>query len=132
MLINNFRGASYPSLIIEISYTQERKALRKLEEEYIPYSNGDIETATGLDVDYSNYSKEVGKKARISVWEPNYTHTHKKKREGKDIDPYCQREHSIRSEFAVGLKEQLNLTRSSSSETLKAKHQPREEARVPP
>lgn len=70
------KGAAYPSLIIEVSYTQKRKDVSKLAEEYILYSNGDIKAVIGLDMDYG-----AAKEARIAVWEPHYTIE-----EGDDIE----------------------------------------------
>jgi len=37
----------------QVSYTQKRKDVSKLAEEYILYSNGDIKAVIGLDMDYS-------------------------------------------------------------------------------
>lgn len=56
--------ALYPGVIIEVSYSQKRKDLPRLADEYILGSNGSIRVVVGLDVEYS------GKKATLSVWRP--------------------------------------------------------------
>ena len=59
----------YPSLVIEISYSQKRKDLCKLADDYICGSNGEIKVVLGLDLEYSNKSK----KATTSIWRPQIT-----------------------------------------------------------
>jgi hypothetical protein len=58
--------AQYPGVVIEVSYTQKRKDLAYIAEDYILGSNGDIRVVIGLDVEYSN-----SKKATLSVWRPS-------------------------------------------------------------
>jgi hypothetical protein len=59
-------GAQYPGVVIEVSYTQKRKDLAYIAEDYILGSNGNIRVVIGLDVEYNN-----SKKATLSVWRPS-------------------------------------------------------------
>ncbi|TWU77387.1 hypothetical protein ED733_006087 [Metarhizium rileyi] len=54
-------------VVIEVSYSQDGKNLRKLAQDYILYSNGDIKTVVGIDLNYA------GKESTISLWRPEYT-----------------------------------------------------------
>lgn len=69
------RGAEYPGVVIEISYTQNGKDLSKLAWDYITYSNGDIKMVVGLDLRYDT------KEATVAVWRPRYIHE-----EGEELD----------------------------------------------
>ncbi|EXU95204.1 hypothetical protein X797_011727 [Metarhizium robertsii] len=64
-----FRHANtqYPGVVIEVSYSQDGKNLRKLAQDYILYSNGDIKAVVGIDINYA------GKESTISLWRPKYT-----------------------------------------------------------
>lgn len=64
-----FRHANskYPGVVMEVSYSQDGKKLRKLAQDYILYSNGDIKAVIGIDINYK------GKKSTISLWRPRYT-----------------------------------------------------------
>jgi hypothetical protein len=62
-------------VVIEISYTQNRKDLSKLAWDYITYSNGDIKMVVGLDIRYDT------KEATVAVWRPWYIHE-----EGEELD----------------------------------------------
>ncbi|KAK2624196.1 hypothetical protein QTJ16_006146 [Diplocarpon rosae] len=57
--------AHYPGIVIEVSYTQKRKDLRKLADQYILGSDGDIKVVVGLDIEY-----KASKQATLSVWRP--------------------------------------------------------------
>ncbi|UKZ78688.1 hypothetical protein TrVFT333_006434 [Trichoderma virens FT-333] len=59
--------AAYPGLVIEVSYSQDGKNLRKLAQDYILYSNGDIKTVVGIDINYGE------RESTVSVWRPNYS-----------------------------------------------------------
>lgn len=61
------RRACYPGVVIEISYSQKGKNLRKLAQDYILYSNGDIKAVVGIDINYK------GKESTVSLWRPRYT-----------------------------------------------------------
>ncbi|KAF7858464.1 hypothetical protein EAF04_009064 [Stromatinia cepivora] len=55
--------ARFPGVVIEVSYSQKRKDLGRLADDYIIGSNGNIKVVVGLDVEYKNT-----KKATLSVW----------------------------------------------------------------
>ena len=57
--------AQYPGVIIEVSYSQKRKRLERLAEEYILGSNGDVRVVIGLDIEYRG-----SKKGTVSMWRP--------------------------------------------------------------
>ncbi|KAG8411232.1 hypothetical protein J3459_016284 [Metarhizium acridum] len=59
--------AYYPGVVVEVSYSQEGKSLRKLAQDYILYSNGDIKAVIGVNINYK------GKQCTVSVWRPEYT-----------------------------------------------------------
>jgi hypothetical protein len=56
--------AQYPGVIIEVSYSQKRKDLPRLADDYILGSDGNIRAVIGLDIEYR------GKMATLSVWRP--------------------------------------------------------------
>jgi len=58
--------SQYPSIIIETSYSQQHKVLRRLADEYICGSDGNIAAILGLDIEYGVGSKE----APLSIWRP--------------------------------------------------------------
>jgi hypothetical protein len=57
--------AQYPGVILEISYSQKKKDLSRLANEYILGSDADIRAVIGIDVEYKG-----SKKASVSVWRP--------------------------------------------------------------
>jgi hypothetical protein len=61
------RDAEYPGVVLEVSYSQDGKDLKKLAWDYIQYSNGDIKVVIGIDIKYGNT-----KEATVSVWRPRY------------------------------------------------------------
>ncbi|ELR06578.1 hypothetical protein VC83_06264 [Pseudogymnoascus destructans] len=58
--------APYPGVVIEVSYSQKRKDLARLADDYILGSDSDIRAVVGLDIEYS-----ANKEATLSVWRPN-------------------------------------------------------------
>lgn len=58
--------AQYPGVILELSYSQKKKDLSKLANEYILGSDADIRVVIGIDVEYKG-----SKKASVSVWRPH-------------------------------------------------------------
>lgn len=61
-----YRSAAYPGVVIEVSYSQDGKNLRRLAQDYILYSNGDIKLVIGIDI---NDAKDC----TVSLWRPRYT-----------------------------------------------------------
>ncbi len=61
--------ARYPGVVLEVSFSQKRKALARLAEDYILGANGDICVVIGLDVEYS------GKRATLSIWRSRVVNT---------------------------------------------------------
>ncbi|KAI9774713.1 MAG: hypothetical protein M1839_001674 [Geoglossum umbratile] len=59
-------NAAYPSLIIEVSYSQKRKDLPRLADNYIIGSHGNVRMVIGLDIEYRH-----SKGATVSVWQPD-------------------------------------------------------------
>jgi len=55
--------ATYPGIIIEMSFSQKRKDVEKLAYNYILGSDGSINVVVGLDVEYKGR-----KKGTLSVW----------------------------------------------------------------
>ena len=66
-----YRGAHYPSVIIEVtdSTSKKRKGknLHRLADQYITESSGSIGTVIGISLDYRGT-----KKATLSIWHPTY------------------------------------------------------------
>lgn len=58
--------AQYPGIVLEVSYSQKRKDLARLADEYILGSDGNIPVVVGLDIEYS------GKEATLSIWRPQF------------------------------------------------------------
>ncbi|KAF5025158.1 hypothetical protein F66182_2734 [Fusarium sp. NRRL 66182] len=60
-------GMAYPSIIVEVSYSQDGKALRRLAQEYILYSDGEVKLVIGIDLNYRN------EPSTVSLWRPEFT-----------------------------------------------------------
>jgi hypothetical protein len=58
--------AQYPGVILELSYSQKKKDLSRLANEYILGSDADIRVVIGIDVEYKR-----SKKASVSIWRPH-------------------------------------------------------------
>lgn len=56
--------ARFPGVVVEVSYSQKRKDLPRLADDYILGSNGNIRVVVGVDVGYRD------KVATLSVWRP--------------------------------------------------------------
>lgn len=65
-------GAGLPALVVEVSYSQQRKDLPRLAESYIVDSRHAIRCVVGLDITYTNAKGKVPKDhtATVSVWRP--------------------------------------------------------------
>ena len=62
------KEARYPGVIIEVSYGQNIKDLRRLAHNYLVESQGSVRFVAGLDLDYGG-----SKIATLSVWQPELT-----------------------------------------------------------
>ena len=58
-------NARYPGVIIEVAYSQKRKELAKLAEDYLLDSNANVQVVVGLDIEYGKKKSRV---AAISTW----------------------------------------------------------------
>jgi hypothetical protein len=56
--------ARYPGVVVEVSYSQKRKDLPRLADDYILGSDGDIRVVIGVDIGYRD------KAAALSIWRP--------------------------------------------------------------
>lgn len=61
-----YSEAPYPGVVIEVSYSQKRKNLPRLADDYILGSDGDIRAVVAIDIEYG-----ANKEAALSVWRPN-------------------------------------------------------------
>ncbi|CAG5188981.1 uncharacterized protein ALTATR162_LOCUS12076 [Alternaria atra] len=57
--------ARYPGVIIEVAYSQKKKRLSRLAEDYLLDSNASVQVVVGLDIEYG---KKGSRKATMSVW----------------------------------------------------------------
>jgi hypothetical protein len=64
--------AQYPRVIIKVAYSQEKKRLGRLAEDYLLDSDANIRIVVGLDV---KYGKKGSRKATLSVWRTDLFHT---------------------------------------------------------
>ncbi|KAL2801896.1 hypothetical protein BJX63DRAFT_140175 [Aspergillus granulosus] len=71
-----YHGTAYPGIVLEVSYSQSGKNLRKLARDYILHSNGNIKIVIGFDI---NYGKT--KESTVSLWRASYI-----QEEGEEFD----------------------------------------------
>ncbi|KAF2799726.1 hypothetical protein K505DRAFT_332307 [Melanomma pulvis-pyrius CBS 109.77] len=64
--------AEYPGVIIEVAYSQKRKRLSRLAEDYLLDSDASVQVVVGLDVEYG---KAGSRKATLSIWRTRIAHT---------------------------------------------------------
>lgn len=57
--------AQYPGVIIEVAYSQKKKRLDRLAEDYLLDSDASVRVVVGLDIEYG---KKGSRKATMSVW----------------------------------------------------------------
>ena len=57
--------AEYPGVIIEVAYSQKKKMLYKLAEDYLLDSYAGVQVVVGLDIEYGNKGSRM---ATLSVW----------------------------------------------------------------
>lgn len=62
----------YPGVIIEVTYSQKRKSLGRLAEDYLLDSDTSVQVVVGLDIEYG---KNDSRKATLSVWRTSSFHT---------------------------------------------------------
>jgi len=58
-------SAQYPGVIIEVAYSQKRKRLDRLAEDYHLDSDASVQAVVGLDIEYG---RKDSRKATLSVW----------------------------------------------------------------
>jgi hypothetical protein len=58
--------AQFPGVVFEVSYTQKRRDLQRIADDYILGSDGSIRLVVGIDIDYR------GKCATLSTWRPEF------------------------------------------------------------
>ncbi|EGU82011.1 hypothetical protein FOXB_07477 [Fusarium oxysporum f. sp. conglutinans Fo5176] len=73
----HYPGARYPGIVVEV-YSQDGKDLRRLAQDYILYSNGDIKLVIGIDLSYR------GKPSTVSLWRPKFTESE----DGLDLETF--------------------------------------------
>jgi hypothetical protein len=61
----SYLHAKYPGVVLEVSYSQKKKDLSRLADDYIIQSDGNIQIVVALDIEYQG-----SKKATLSVWRP--------------------------------------------------------------
>ncbi|KDN70504.1 hypothetical protein CSUB01_07949 [Colletotrichum sublineola] len=88
------RKAAFPGVVLEVSYSQDGKNLKKLAWDYIQHSNGDIKAVIGLDINH-----DAKKPSTVSLWRPEYTRD-----KGEDIDTL-----GVRTEIAAQAFRSPNL-----------------------
>lgn len=59
------KDAEYPGVIIEVSYSQKRKRLGRLAEDYLLDSDANVQVVVGVNIEYG---KKDLRKATLSVW----------------------------------------------------------------
>lgn len=64
--------AKYPGVIVEVSYSQKRKMLGRLAEDYLLDSNTSVQAVIGLDIEHGNRGS---RKATLTVWRARPFHT---------------------------------------------------------
>ena len=64
--------AQYPGVVIEVAYSQKKKRLGRLAEDYLLDSDANIRIVVGLDIEYT---KKGSRKATLSVWRTDLFHT---------------------------------------------------------
>jgi len=66
------KDARFPGVIIEVAYSQKRKRLGRLAEDYLLDSNASVQVVVGLDIEYG---KKGSRKATLSVWRTHVVNT---------------------------------------------------------
>ncbi|RSL82715.1 hypothetical protein CEP52_016899 [Fusarium oligoseptatum] len=61
------RKAAFPGVVVEVSYSQDKKQLSKIAKQYIYHSDGDIKAVICIDINYGS------SQSTISLWKPRFT-----------------------------------------------------------
>ncbi|RSL53182.1 hypothetical protein CEP51_014938 [Fusarium floridanum] len=61
------RKAAFPGVVVEVSYSQDRKQLSKIAKQYIHHSDGNIKAVICIDINYGS------SQSTISLWKPRFT-----------------------------------------------------------
>ncbi|KAF2004129.1 hypothetical protein P154DRAFT_519687 [Amniculicola lignicola CBS 123094] len=64
--------AEYPGVIFEIAYSQKKKKLGRLAEDYLLDSDANVQAVVGFDIEYG---KKGSRKATLSVWRTHVFNT---------------------------------------------------------
>jgi hypothetical protein len=64
--------AEYPGVILEVAYSQKKKDLARLADNYICDSDASVRAVVCLDIEYDN---KESRKATLSVWRPQLIKT---------------------------------------------------------
>lgn len=64
--------AQYPGVIVEVAYSQKKKRLDRLAEDYLLDSDASVQVVVGLDIEYG---KKGSRKATLSIWRTHMAHT---------------------------------------------------------
>jgi hypothetical protein len=64
--------AQYPGVIVEVAYSQKKRRLRRLAEDYLLDSDASVQVVVGLDIEYG---RKESREATLSVWRSQLHHT---------------------------------------------------------
>jgi hypothetical protein len=64
--------AQYPGVIIEVAYSQKKKRLGRLAEDYLLDSDANVRVVVGLDIEYG---RKGSRRATLSTWRTRLEHT---------------------------------------------------------
>ncbi|KAF2806326.1 uncharacterized protein BDZ99DRAFT_573887 [Mytilinidion resinicola] len=69
--------AQYPGVVIEVAYSQKRKRLDRLADDYLLDSDASVQVVVGLDIEYRSieYGRKVSRQATFSVWRTHVVST---------------------------------------------------------
>lgn len=64
-------GVHFPSLVIETAYSQGAKSLRRVADDWVMMSNGNVKMVIGLEIGY-RAKKTMKVTDKVFVWEPKW------------------------------------------------------------
>ncbi|PSN58641.1 hypothetical protein BS50DRAFT_580584 [Corynespora cassiicola Philippines] len=99
--------AQYPGVIIEIAYSQKKKALDRLAEDYLLDSDASVKAVIGLDIEYG---RRDSRKATLSVWRSRLIHTDNgdELQVAKEVDEQAFRDEQGNLSHHAGIRLQLS------------------------